>query len=373
VLVLPRSIDTTIIPERFVVPEPFRVAVRPVQRPSDLGGQEVAVPSDHPYVDRLVELQDAGTGDIRVVEVDTTTESLIRGVATGAINLTVAPENVASLEESYYTNLDVSPTIGPSHPVTWAVRGNSPQLRQALDAWIVRTRDTRAFQSLYNKYFVDRQAFRERVESRYLTGQTRVLSAFDGVLRRAAASIGWDWRLLASQAYQESRFDPDARSWAGAQGLLQLMPATAREIGVANPWDPEENAMGAVRYLRWLEETYWNDEIAEPRERLKFVLASYNAGAGHVMDARRLAEAEGGNPDTWADVAYWLLQKSRAEVYNRPEVRHGYCRGLEPVQYVARILDRFDHYRQFVPVGPAAAPAPGPAAGAGVRPAHPVS
>jgi membrane-bound lytic murein transglycosylase F len=110
--------------------------------------------------------------------------------------------------------------------------------------------------------------------------------------------------------------------------------------------------MGAVRYLRWLARTYWDREIADQGERLKFVLASYNAGAGHVMDARRLAAAEGGDPDVWADVAYWLLQKSQADVYNRPEVRHGFCRGLEPVQYVARILDRFAHYRQFVPAGP---------------------
>jgi membrane-bound lytic murein transglycosylase F len=188
------------------------------------------------------------------------------------------------------------------------------------------------------------------VESRYLTGETRVLSDFDEILRAAATSIGWDWRLLASQAYQESRFDPGARSWAGAQGLLQLMPATAQELEVSDPWDPHQNAMGAVRYLQWLARTYWEEEIDDPAERLKFILASYNAGAGHVMDARRLAEAEGDDPDVWADVAYWLLQKSQAAVYNRPEVRHGFCRGLEPVQYVARILDRFDHYRQFVPV-----------------------
>jgi len=178
-----------------------------------------------------------------------------------------------------------------------------------------------------------------------------VLSEFDDVLRSAAASIGWDWRLLASQAYQESRFDAAALSWAGAQGLLQLMPATARELSVSDPWDPRENAMGAARYLQWLAENYWDEEIAEPGERLKFIFASYNAGAGHVMDARRLAEVEGDDPDSWADVAYWLLQKSHAGVYNRPEVRHGFCRGLEPVQYVARILDRFSHYRQFVPAG----------------------
>jgi membrane-bound lytic murein transglycosylase F len=363
--VLPRSLDTTLVREVLAVPEPFRIAARPIQRPADLRGRDVHVQRDHPYVDQLVELEDAVTGEIHVVEVDTTTESLIRQVAGGAIDYVVAPENMAELEQSYYTNLTVNPTVGPSHPVTWAVRGNSPRLREAMNAWIINRRDTDEFERLYAKYFVDRQAFRQRVESRYLTGETRVLSAFDNLLRRAAATIGWDWRLLASQAYQESRFDPAATSWAGAMGLLQLMPATARDLGVADAYDAEENALAAVRYLRWLEEEYWNDEIADVHERLKFVLASYNAGAGHVMDARRLAEAEGGDPDLWEDVAYWLLQKSRVDVYNRPEVRHGFCRGLEPVQYVARILDRFDHYRQFVP-GPEDAP---PVAPAAARPA----
>ena len=147
--------------------------------------------------------------------------------------------------------------------------------------------------------------------------------------------------------FQESRFEPRARSWAGAQGLLQIMPATARELGVADPYDPRANIAGAVKYLDWLDRSTG----ARPSglgERVRFILASYNIGAGHVMDAQRLAEAEGGDPTRWPDVAYWLLQKSREEVYTRPEVRHGYCRGLEPVQYVERILDRYAHYAQFV-------------------------
>src|SRR5690606_17784983 len=117
-------------------------------------------------------------------------------------------------------------------------------------------------------------------------------------------------------------------SWAGAMGLLQIMPATARDLGIADPYDPEANVDGAVRYLRWLEETYWADEIADPRERLKFILASYNAGAGHVMDAQRLARKYGDDPDVWRDVAFWLLRKSEAQWYQDPVVRHGYCRGL---------------------------------------------
>lgn len=328
---------------------PVELQARRVRRPADLAGEAVHVPEADPYAARLVELETQIPGEIEVVEVDSTTEALIRSVATGGIELTLAQENVAALEEGTYANLSVRPVVGAPHGVAWAVRRNAPRLRAALDEWIVSERDTERWAALYRKYYVDRRGYRERVETGYLTAETGVLSDYDALLKAHAPGIGWDWRLLASQMYQESRFEPDARSWAGAQGLLQIMPATARELGIADVWDPEQNVSGAVRYLDWLDRHFWRERIPDTAERTKFILASYNAGAGHVMDAQRLAEAEGGDPTRWADVAYWLLQKSREEVYRRPEVRHGYCRGLEPVTYVSRILERFAHYRQFVP------------------------
>ncbi|HLA62918.1 MAG TPA: transglycosylase SLT domain-containing protein, partial [Rhodothermales bacterium] len=363
--VLPQRVDSALTADaeqRGSLPTPrsLTVSARPIRRPVDLIGREVHLSGDRAYVEQLIELEDQAEGTIYVVEVDTTMEALIREVARGDIDYTVASENVAELEQSYYTNLSITPALGPTHPVTWAVRGNSPLLLRSFNEWIGQNREGERFQSLYQKYYVDRRAYRERVESRYLTTETGTLSDYDGVLRAAAATIGWDWRLLASQAYQESRFDPRAESWAGAMGLLQLMPATAAEIGVTDPWDPRDNAMGAARYLAWLDEHFWSEAIPDEHERLKFILASYNAGAGHVMDAQRLATAAGDDPLVWEDVAYWLLEKSKPEVYERPEVRHGFCRGLEPVQYVARILDRYDHYRQFVregaPLGPGARP-----------------
>jgi membrane-bound lytic murein transglycosylase F len=334
--------------EGDVALEPMTIRARLVRRPADLAGEDVFVAEEHPYVERLVELEDAITGEIEVVEVDTTVVSLIRQVAVGNIELTVAPENVAELEEGYYQNLTVQPAIGAPHDVAWAVRNNAPALQGALNRWILENRGTSAWNGLYRKYFVDRRGYRERIETGYLTAETGVLSDYDALLKRYAPTIGWDWRLLGSQMFQESRFRPRAKSWAGAMGLLQIMPGTAGDLGLEDPYDPEQNVEAAVRYLQWLEENYWADEIADPGERLKFILASYNAGAGHVMDAQRLAEAEGGDPTVWEDVAYWLLQKSKPAVYNRPEVRHGYARGLEPVHYVSIILERFDHYRQFV-------------------------
>jgi membrane-bound lytic murein transglycosylase F len=227
------------------------------------------------------------------------------------------------------------------------VRRNAPALRAALDEWLAANADRVAEE--YRTYFEDREGFEERVASRYLTSETGRLSRYDAMIKDAAADLDWDWRLLASQAYQESRFDPAARSWAGAVGILQIMPATAREVGVRRLRDPEENLAGGVRYLDKLD-AYWRRHLPDvtAEERLKFVLASYNAGMGHVQDARRLATRHGDDADRWDDVSYWLLRLSEPGVYNDPAVRYGYVRGLEPVTYVALILERYRHYLDFV-------------------------
>lgn len=134
---------------------------------------------------------------------------------------------------------------------------------------------------MYKKYFIDRQGYKERAASEYLTYETGKLCPYDPLLKQYSAELSWDWRLLASQAFQESRFKPNAKSWAGATGLLQLMPATAGEFGVHNLSDPEDNVRGALKFLKLLN-AYWNKKIKDKDESLKFILASYNCGAGHV-------------------------------------------------------------------------------------------
>lgn len=324
---------------------------RRIVRPAQLAGEQVHVGPSSAYTDRLLELSDEITGDIEVVEVESTAtvEALMRSVALGEINLTVSPANVAELSEAYYDNLLVRPALGLPDSVAWALRPNAPALRTALDAWLADYHASGQMEALYRRYFVDRAGYRERVASDYLASETGRLSPYDALFQRHAPALGWDWRLLASQAFQESRFEPTARSWAGAAGLLQLMPGTARQYGVTSPYDPEDNVAGAVRFLDWLLD-YWAERIPDETERLEFVLASYNAGHGHVEDARRLTAKHGGNDARWEEVAYWMLQLSKRDYYTDPVVRYGFCRGLEPVSYVSRILDRYEHYRQFVEV-----------------------
>ena len=325
------------------------IQARLVTRASQLAGRTVNLPEQSAYRRTLIELSDEISGDIHVVEMGEKIqdETLAQKVARGEVQFTVMQKNLADLKEAEFKNLKVRPILGQTHKVAWAVRKNSPELMKELNRWIEEKKTGPLFNNLYQKYFIDRQRYLERVQSEYLTSTTGKLSEFDPVIKQYAAELGWDWRLLASQAFQESRFKPEARSWAGATGLLQLMPATAREFGVTNALDPADNVQGAVKFIKWLQR-YWEKRIPDENERLKFVLASYNTGAGHVEDAQRLTEKYGGNPQKWDDVSYWLLQKSTQQYSGDAVVKFGFCRGLEPVNYVTNILERFDHYKQFV-------------------------
>src|SRR6266446_9525766 len=280
------------------------IQARLITKPAQLTGKTVMLPEQSPYNRTLIELGDENSGEIHVVEMGALQdEALAQKVAKGEIEFTVMQKNLAELKEAEFKNLKVRPIIAKSHSVAWAVRKNSPELMQALNSWIEEKQNGSLFDKLYQKYFIDRRNYLERVESGFLTSTTGKLCPYDDLLKQHANELSWDWRLLASQAFQESRFKPDAHSWAGASGLLQLMPATARQYGVKDSLDPSDNVQGAVKFLKWLDE-FWRERITNNSERLKFVLASYNCGAGHVRDAQRLTEKYGGNSQSWEDVSY---------------------------------------------------------------------
>jgi membrane-bound lytic murein transglycosylase F len=326
-------------------PQSITIRARPIATPSELAGSQVHLPRTSPYRQRLLHLSNELTQDIDVVEVDASSDRLIQQLSEGDIAYTVAAQNVASLRAGEYTNLVVKPVMGPAQQVVWAVRRNAPELRTTLDTWIAAQKKSGLLNILYRKYFKDPRGFNQRIASRYLSAETGRLSPYDDWFKEYARVPGWDWRLVASQAYQESRFNPRARSWAGASGIMQIMPATARELRV-NAADPRQSIEGACRYL-WKLDQRWS-HIKPERERIKFILGSYNVGYGHVEDARRLAKKHGDDPDRWTDVSYWLIRKSKREVYSDPVVKYGFARGTEPVAYVDFILERYEHYKAFV-------------------------
>jgi membrane-bound lytic murein transglycosylase F len=331
-------------------PAGITVRARLVAQPADMAGTQVHLSRSSPYRQQLLELNDNLGETIDVIEVDESTDKLIERLSEGEIGYTVAPENLAALKASEYLNLIIKPALGPPQQVVWAVRRNAPQFLDSLNRWIEIQKRKGLLGVLYRKYFLNRRAFTTRAKSGYLTGESGKLSPYDDWFRLYAKIPGWDWRLIASQAYQESKFNPNARSWAGAVGLMQIMPRTARELH-ANPNNPQQSVEAACKYL-WKLDAELGSSIPKPDERIKFILGAYNVGLGHIEDAQRLARKHGNDPALWNDVAYWLIQKSKRAVYNDPVVKYGYARGTEPVAYVDVILDRFEHYKAVVKADP---------------------
>lgn len=185
---------------------------------------------------------------------------------------------------------------------------------------------------------------RRKVRAPFISKEKGIISTYDNYFKEAAQVVGWDWRLIAAQCYQESGFDPNAVSWAGASGLMQIMPSTAQQYHLPQEalFRPAENVAAAARILKHLQSIHSN--IADPAERMKFVLASYNAGPGHVADAQALARKYGHNAHRWDEVGTYILGLSQAKYYRDPVVRHGYMIGSETYHYVANIMDRWAQY-----------------------------
>jgi membrane-bound lytic murein transglycosylase F len=318
-----------------------------IRNPADLVGKQVYVLAGSSYETRLEHLSEEIGGDVLIVP-DTTSsesESLIRRVATGEIDYTVSDHMMARVNASYYPNLDISMPVSVSQQVAWATRKNSPQLLQTMDQWLGAIKKEATFMVIYNRYFKSPRTSLVRMKSEYSSMGGNMLSPFDSLIRQGANTLGWDWRLLASLIYQESRFLPRGESWAGARGLMQLMPRTANEFGAFDLEDPRQSIRAGVGYLNFLQK-YWTNKVPDPNERLKFILASYNVGLSHVVDARRLAEKYGKNPQMWYDnVEFYLAQKSDPEFYRDPIVTAGYCKCEEPINYVRDILDRYEEYK----------------------------
>lgn len=316
----------------------------------DLSDRIVYVADNSIYYHHLKEISDSlGINiDVRILSDDRSTDDIIQAVANYEINYTIANKDVALLNQSYFENLDVSTSIGKPESLHWAVRKNAPLLLGKLNEWIKKNEREPVVTALYNKYFSAEKNIRSGFdESSSL--QQGMISHYDALIQQYAQKINWDWRLVAALIHQESKFNPMATSWAGAQGLMQLMPGTAKDLGVYRHevYNPERNIYGGTKYLKQLEQKW--SHISDFTQRIKFILASYNAGIGHVMDAARLAEKYGYSSDKWdGAVEYFILYKSNPRFYNDPVVKYGYCRGQEPFDYVRRIIKKYFEYQSNV-------------------------
>lgn len=315
-----------------------------------LAGKKVHVQKNTSYYTRLVNLSEEIGSTIDIVQ-DTIygVEKLIAQVAKGEIDYTVCDEDVGRLNKTYFPNIDVSLVISFPQNIAWAVRKDATDdWREYIDKWISEFKKTSKYPVLYNKYFKHPRSS-HRLESEYHSITGGKISEYDPVVKELAAKHGWDWRLISSIVYVESRFNSEAESWGGAYGLMQLMPNTATALGIEDYTDPDENIKGGILMMNWIDEQLQNS-ITDSTERIKFTLAAYNIGLGHVKDAQRLARKYGKNQHKWEDnVDFYLRNKSSSKYFKDPVVKWGYARGEEAYNYVQRVTGNYEHYLNVIP------------------------
>lgn len=231
----------------------------------------------------------------------------------------------------------------PKKGTSWAVGKKNTELAYSLDKWF----NPRLLAEVKKQenWMLSAASTTRHVYSPMLDRGKGVISRYDHLFQKYAPTARWDWHLLAAQCYQESTFDPKAHSWAGACGLMQIMPSTADGLGLSRSqlYEPEPNIAAAVRYISQIDAKF--QDIPGRLERISFVLASYNGGYNHVCDAMALARKYGKNPHCWNDVSGFVLRLSDSKFYNDPVVKYGYMRGSETHSYVQRILARWNEYR----------------------------
>ncbi|HEY7699504.1 MAG TPA: transporter substrate-binding domain-containing protein, partial [Vicinamibacteria bacterium] len=273
-------------------------------------------------------------------------EEILDRVGSGEYPLAVVDSLVLEAELPHRDDVEKAFSLsgGQPQPIAFALRPGNPKLREFLDGFVSGLVGSLELNDARDRYF-RRSRGLDRTPTRNARGGGR-LSPYDEIFKKHSERYGLDWRLMAAQAYQESQFDPKAQSWAGAQGLFQILPSTGLELGFEDLSDPDSGIHAGVRYMHQILERI--EPQIPLKHRLRFALAAYNAGFGHLQDARRLAAEEGLDPDKWfrhTEKAMLLLSQPR--YYQR--ARYGYVRGNETVRYVSEIQNRYDHYVTLVP------------------------
>jgi membrane-bound lytic murein transglycosylase F len=313
----------------------------------DLAGKTIYIQKGSIFAQRLITLADEIADTIYIIEAEKDVEELIAEVARGEIDYTVADKYIGLVNTRYYPNIDVNTPLSFPQKIAWATKKGQTALTDTINNWFAGFNKTLLSRLLYNKYFENIRA-RRITQSQYNSFSGGHLSPFDATIKKASLIVGWDWRTLASLIYQESEFKPNVRSWVGAYGLMQMMPVTLEKYGLDSTASPSEQIMAGSKYLKHLDEQL-PAEITDTTERVKFVLASYNAGLGHILDARRLAEKKGEDPNRWTgSVDHFVLHLSDKAYYHDPVVYYGYLRGDETYQFVNEILERAEQYKHLI-------------------------
>jgi membrane-bound lytic murein transglycosylase F len=307
----------------------------------DLKGKRVSVRKSSSYYESLLPLKEKYGFDIDLLPEDTETETALRLVAEGKLTATVADSNIVELELTYTDDIRSVGPLGEPSKIAWVMRKDQPQLKATADAFHKKLYHGVFYNMTMTKYFKNSKMMRASAgdERSDKAGQ---LSPYDALVKKYAKEYEFDWRLVTSQMYQESHFDSAAKSWVGALGLMQVMPATAQELKIDNIVEPENGIHAGVKLLARYAKLFSSPSVKE-KDRIRFAIAAYNCGPGHVIDGRRLAADLKLNPDKWfGNVEKAMLLLSKPEYAKK--ARYGFCRCDEPVDYVSRIQSRYDSY-----------------------------
>lgn len=308
-----------------------------VKKIDDLQRRTVHVRSGTSYEERLKELNAEGLDINIILHDDVPTEELIRKVHGREVEITIADSNIALLNRRYYPDIKIAFPIAEPQMIGWALRKNEQALLSKINEFFKTIEEDGTFGKIYhNNYanveifdYVDMVKFHHRLQTR--------LPKYKDIIRQSAKKNGFDWKLIAAIVYQESHFNPKAKSYTGVRGLMQLTQETAKEMGIKNRLDPVQSIFGGVKYLKKIYMKH--DDIKDP-DRLLVSLASYNVGHGHVVDAQRIAKKMGLDSKSWSALEKTLPLLRYPKYYKKSN--HGYCRGTEPVRYVNRILTYYD-------------------------------
>lgn len=310
---------------------------------SQLEGKSITIPANKSIQFYLSDIQHATNHSVKIIAENTRNiNEVIADVAEGDIEYSIAFENTAKAMMLSYSDLDAHTRVSPKIEISWIVRKGAVNLLEETNSWIEEHRNTKQFKSILARNYKNPRwvsiALGEPV--------TRVsISDYDQIIRRLSTNIGWDWRLVAALIYNESKFQADVTSHRGAFGLMQLMPSTAIKFGVHRGSAPAEQIAAGIRLLNYLDKRLAS-MVPDKEERKKFVLAAYNIGLAHIIDARNLAAKYNRNPEVWHDnVEYFLLAKSKPEYYNDTVVKYGRISGKETHQFVLNVMDRYDYYK----------------------------
>ena len=323
----------------------------PITDVTQLIGRDVYVMKDSKYQQRLDNLNSELGGGIRVHAIDRDTvmaEDLLAMVAEGKIPLTVVDSHIARLNRTYYPTLDVSMPLSFKQKAQWAVSRKNKWLADSINAWFGNELPQREVDLVTRRYFQLSKNIPPKLSYDLTKGR---ISPYDAYFRKYASPLGWDWRLLAAQGYVERRFDNSVTSWAGATGIMQIMPGTARAHGVSPEQmrDPETSIRLAAEIMTALDKIL-KRYVTDPAERRLFVLAAYNSGGAHIIDAINLAKKYHKNPAVWhGNVEDALLMKADPQYYNDPVCKYGYFRGRQTVTYVREVSEFYARCRKHIP------------------------